>query len=64
MSLEKMNRIIKLDTETMTLTVEAGVTIAEISEFLAETPYFYAPDPGVKQSIGGNADQCRWDASC
>lgn len=56
MSLEKMNRIIKLDTETMTLTVEAGVTIAEISEFLAETPYFYAPDPGSKAaSIGGNA---------
>ena len=56
MSLEKMNRIIKLDTETMTLPVEAGVTIAEISEFLAETPYFYAPDPGSKAaSIGGNA---------
>lgn len=56
MSLEKMNRIIKLDTETMTLAVEAGVTIAEISEFLAETPYFYAPDPGSKAaSIGGNA---------
>ena len=56
MSLEKMNRILKLDTETMTLTVEAGVTIAEISEFLAETPYFYAPDPGSKEaSIGGNA---------
>jgi glycolate oxidase len=55
MSLEKMNRIINLDSETMTLTVEAGVTIAEISDFLADTPYFYAPDPGSKEaSIGGN----------
>ncbi|GAX46618.1 FAD-binding oxidoreductase [Pseudolactococcus reticulitermitis] len=56
MSLEKMHQIINLDVETMTLTVEAGVTIAEISEFLAATPYFYAPDPGSKEaSIGGNA---------
>jgi glycolate oxidase len=56
MSLEKLNRIIKLDIETMTLTVEAGVTIAEISEYLVDTPYFYAPDPGSKEaSIGGNA---------
>ena len=56
MSLEKMNRILDLDVETMTLTVEAGVTIADISAYLAETPYFYAPDPGSKEaSIGGNA---------
>ncbi|MDR1606092.1 MAG: FAD-binding oxidoreductase [Streptococcaceae bacterium] len=56
MSLEKLNRILKLDPETLTLTVEAGVTIAQISDFLAETPYFYAPDPGSKAaSIGGNA---------
>lgn len=56
MSLEKLNRIVNLDLETMTLTVEAGVTIAEISDFLADTPYFYAPDPGSKAaSIGGNA---------
>ena len=48
MSLEKMNRILDLDVETMTLTVEAGVTIADISAYLAETPYFYAPDPGSK----------------
>ncbi|GFH41702.1 2-hydroxy-acid oxidase [Lactococcus hodotermopsidis] len=56
MSLEKLNKIVKLDIETQTLTVEAGVTIAEISNFLADTPYFYAPDPGSKAaSIGGNA---------
>lgn len=56
MSLEKFNRIIGLDTETLTLTVQAGVTIAQISEFLADTPFFYAPDPGSKAaSIGGNA---------
>ncbi|MDN6030318.1 MAG: FAD-binding oxidoreductase [Lactococcus plantarum] len=56
MSLEKLNRIISLDTETLTLTVEAGVTIAQIAEFLADTPFFYAPDPGSKAaSIGGNA---------
>lgn len=56
LSLEKMNRIIGLDEDTLTLTVEAGVTLAQVREFLADTPYFYAPDPGNKNAtIGGTA---------
>jgi glycolate oxidase len=56
LSLKKMNRILELDEETMTLTVEAGVTLTELQNFLAATPYFYAPDPGEKAaSIGGTA---------
>lgn len=56
LSLEKMNHIIGLDEETLTLTVEAGVTLAQVREFLADTPYFYAPDPGNKNAtLGGTA---------
>lgn len=56
LSTEKINKIISIDEETLTLTVESGVTLAEIRDFLAETPYFYAPDPGSKEAtIGGNA---------
>jgi glycolate oxidase len=55
-SLEKMKQIIALNAETATLTVEPGVTLAEIADFLQDTPYFYAPDPGSKRaSIGGTA---------
>ncbi|AMB98487.1 lactate dehydrogenase [Aerococcus urinaehominis] len=55
-SLEKMDKILGLDDKTLTLNVQAGVTLAQFREFLAETPYFYAPDPGNKNaSIGGTA---------
>lgn len=56
LSLELMNQIIEFDEETLTLTVEAGVTLFQIREYLKDTPYFYAPDPGAKEAtIGGNA---------
>lgn len=55
-SLERMNKIIGLDEKTLTLSVEAGVTLEEIRDYLENTPYFYAPDPGNKKaSIGGMA---------
>lgn len=56
LSLEKMNKIISLDEKTLTLNVQAGVTLFEIRDYLENTPYFYAPDPGNKNaSIGGTA---------
>ncbi len=56
LSLEKMNQILSLDEQTLTLNVQAGVTLFQIRDYLAETPYFYAPDPGNKNaSVGGNA---------
>ncbi|RPA65466.1 FAD-binding oxidoreductase [Aerococcus agrisoli] len=55
-SMEKMDKILSLDEQTLTLNVQAGVTLFQIRDFLAETPYFYAPDPGNKNaSVGGNA---------
>lgn len=50
-----MNRILDLDTETMTLTVEPGVLLQDIQEYVESRGYFYPPDPGSKHSsIGGN----------
>src|SRR5690606_12423346 len=53
--LHLMNRILDLDTETMTLTVEPGVLLQDIQEYVESRGYFYPPDPGSKHSsIGGN----------
>ena len=50
-----MNRIIQLDEETLTLTVEPGVLIGNIHDFVEKKGYFYPPDPASKHStIGGN----------
>ena len=50
-----MNRIIDMDPNTMTLTVEPGVLLHEIQEYVEERNFFYPPDPGSKNSsIGGN----------
>lgn len=51
----KMNKIIELDKTNMTLRVEPGVLLMEISEYVEKDNYFYAPDPGEKSAtIGGN----------
>ena len=51
----KMNRIIELDENNMTLTVEPGVLLFEIYQYVESRGYFYAPDPGEKTAtIGGN----------
>lgn len=53
--LSKMNKIIDLDLNTMTLTVEPGVQLHEIQEYVESRGFFYPPDPGSKNStIGGN----------
>ena len=50
-----MNRILELDRENMTLTVEPGVLLMEVAKFAEEHGFFYPPDPGEKTaSIGGN----------
>jgi glycolate oxidase len=55
LSLQKMNRILELDSRNMVLTVEPGVLLMEIAEYLAPTGLFYPPDPGEKSAtIGGN----------
>jgi len=51
----KMNKIIELDKTNLTLRVEPGVLLMEISEYVEKENLFYAPDPGEKSAtIGGN----------
>ena len=51
----KMNHILELDEANLTLTVEPGVLLMDIYEYVEPRGYFYAPDPGEKTAtIGGN----------
>ncbi len=51
----KMNHILSLDEANLTLTVEPGVLLMDIYDYVEPRGYFYAPDPGEKSAtIGGN----------
>lgn len=55
LDLSQMNRILELDTETMTITVEPGLLLQDLQDYVEEHNLFYPPDPGEKaSSIGGN----------
>lgn len=55
LDLSKMNRILELDEENLTLTVEPGVVLQDLQAFVEDKNYFYPPDPGEKTAtIGGN----------
>ncbi|AET69562.1 FAD/FMN-dependent dehydrogenase [Desulfosporosinus orientis DSM 765] len=50
-----MNNILELDEENLTLTLEPGVLLMEISKYVEEHDLFYPPDPGEKSAtIAGN----------
>ena len=55
LNMTKMNRILELDDENLTLTVEPGVLLMEIAKFVEDFELFYPPDPGeISATIGGN----------
>jgi glycolate oxidase len=56
LSLERMNRILEIDRENMTVTVEPGVVTNEINVAVREHGLFYAGYPMSQEScfIGGN----------
>ncbi|MBL4938284.1 FAD-binding oxidoreductase [Clostridium sp. YIM B02515] len=55
LNMTKMNRILELDEDNLTLTVEPGVLLMEIAKYVEERDFFYPPDPGEKSAtIGGN----------
>ena len=55
LDLSRMNRILELDRDTMTVTVEPGILLKDLQEFVEAEGLFYPPDPGEKESsIGGN----------
>lgn len=50
-----MNRILEIDEENLTVTVQPGVLLMELSTFCEEHDFLYPPDPGEKSAtIGGN----------
>jgi glycolate oxidase len=54
--LTRMNRIIEIDEENLTATVEAGVITLDLFNAVAAKNLFYPPDPGSQKisTIGGN----------
>ena len=51
----KMNKILKLDPNGLTVTVQPGVLLMELAAFAEENDFLYPPDPGEKSAtIGGN----------
>ncbi|MDF2944172.1 MAG: 2-hydroxy-acid oxidase [Herbinix sp.] len=50
-----MNHFLELDENNLTITVEPGVLLMELSAYVQERDLFYPPDPGEKSAtIGGN----------
>ncbi len=56
LSLERMNRILEIDTENLVATVEPGVITGNLHRAVEERGLFYPPDPASLDScsIGGN----------
>lgn len=55
LDLSRMNRILEIDRENFTATVECGVILEEFQKYVESLGFFYPPDPGEKRaSIGGN----------
>ena len=50
-----MNKILELDEENLTVTVQPGVLLMELAEFVQSHDFLYPPDPGEKSAtIAGN----------
>ena len=50
-----MNRILELDEENLTVTVQPGVLLMDLAAFAESHGFLYPPDPGEKSAtIGGN----------
>ena len=51
----RMNKILALDSDNLTVTVQPGVLLMELAAFAEEHDFLYPPDPGEKSAtIGGN----------
>ncbi|MFP5397337.1 MAG: FAD-binding oxidoreductase [Gammaproteobacteria bacterium] len=53
--LSRMNRIVRLNPEDLTVTVEAGVSREQLNREIRDTGLFFPIDPGANATIGGMA---------
>ncbi|MDD2979890.1 MAG: FAD-binding oxidoreductase [Hespellia sp.] len=55
LDLSRMNRVLEIDTDTLSAVVEPGVILEDFQKQVEELGLFYPPDPGEKiATIGGN----------
>lgn len=52
-----MNKILAYEPNSLTMTVQAGIRLKDIEEFLADKPFTYMPAPPMHwATIGGNVN--------
>ena len=64
--LTRMNRILEIDTDNLTATVEPGVITARLQQEVERLGLFYPPDPASKEfsTLGGNIAECAGGPRC
>jgi len=64
--LARMNRIVSVDLDNSTITVEPGVTNSQVTDRVRSAGFFYAPDPSsqIVCTIGGNLAENAGGAHC
>lgn len=66
MSLERMNRILEIDTANRTVTSEPGIRLNDLKEAVQAEGLFYPPDPASAKiaSLGGTLAECAGGLNC
>ena len=58
LSLERMNEVVEVDRENMAITVEAGVTLAQLIRAVEKAGLFFPPHPGDESATVGGMVAC------